>query len=154
MSVPLYATLTDFQESEFSEDDSGEDITDQVNLNTLKRASRVIHNLVKTAYYTTDPDTKLPVDDDVIATLRDATCAQAAWFVITENASGWLVSGPHVQLGPLSLGNSTRSSTEPGDMAAEAKYSRISPEAVQILKDADFLNQAVGYGALLGFWSR
>jgi len=152
MAAPLFATLSDFKSSEFTEDDSGADLTDSVTLNMLRRASRVIGDLTKTAYYVTDPDTHLPEDERIRDALRDATCAQAAWFAITGNASGWQVAMPPVELGPLDLGK-MRSGSGGSDAQDEAKTSRISPEAVQILKSADLMNQAVGYGITLGFWS-
>lgn len=149
--IPQYATLDDFQGSEFTEDDDGNELT--VSDNLLKRASRVIHNLMRTSYYVTDPTTNLPIDQNVIDTLRDATCAQAAWFAISANASGWQVGMPPLSMGPLQLGARSRGAGASDVAASEAKYSRVSPEAIQILKDADMLNQAVGYGVLLGFWS-
>ena len=153
MAVPVYATIQDFASSEFIEDDNGDDITDLVTLNLLKRASRVIQDLTKTAYWVTDPTTHLPADPDVLETLKDATCAQAAWFAITQNPSGWQVGMPTATMGPLTVGPRTRSVGSSDETQSEAKYSRISPEAIQILRDADMLNQAVGYGMGLGFWS-
>src|SRR5690606_31043905 len=103
----------------------------------LIRASIVIDGLTVTAVYDVDED-GYPTDLDVADALRDATCAQAAWFDETGDTSG--VAG---RFNSLSLGSFSGSGGGTGSASnTSAAESRLSPEAVQILQNAGLTNQA------------
>src|SRR5690625_2474644 len=98
----------------------------------LTRAATIVRILTLTAVYQVDGDGK-PTDPAVTAALRDATCAQAAWF----DETGDTGSGAASIYSTMSLG-SARLSVGGGGSATNTTVaeSRYSPEAVQILQNA------------------
>jgi hypothetical protein len=142
MAILVYATLDDFNASPFNEDDQGNLIT--TTNSKLRRASMMIDSFIKTAHYLVDPETFLPTEQHVIEALRDATCAQAAWFEISQDTSGYeAVAGP-ITLGPLSTGQRTASAAVQQTQASSDP--RTSPEAVLILKNAGLVTGATWNG--------
>lgn len=105
----------------------------------LARAATIVRNLTLTAVYATGSDGK-PTNPDIAAALRDATCAQAAWF----DETGDTGSGAASAYSTLSLG-SARLSVGGGGSATNigVEQSRYSPEAVQILTNAGLLTGQV-----------
>lgn len=105
----------------------------------LARAATIIRNLILTAVYQVGTDGK-PTNPDTAAALRDATCAQAAWF----DETGDTGSGAASAYSTLSLG-SARLSVGGGGSATNigVEQSRYSPEAVQILTNAGLLTGQV-----------
>lgn len=129
----MYATIDDFNQSDYVEDDNGDLLT--VTNGRLRRASQDIDNLLLTAEYVTDDD-GYPTEQPIIDALTAATCAQAAWGLITENTSGGQsVVGP-ISLGPLTLGS--RTASQPMSTQT-AQAVRVSPEAIQELRNAGWI---------------
>ena len=130
---PIYATPQDFKNSVFSTDDDGSALV--ATQATMYRASIAVDSYLKNARYEVDPDTQCPADENVLAAVRDATCAQAAWFLITGDMSGAQDSLPPVTLGPLTLGGTSRASSAP----QQTTDPRVSLEAVMILQNANLM---------------
>jgi hypothetical protein len=100
----------------------------------LVQATRRIDELLIAAVYRVDDD-GMPTDPDHVAALRDATCAQAAWFdeIGDEQGSGIAERYTSVRIGDVQLtgpGSSTESSRSDG---------RFAPDAVRILRLAGLL---------------
>lgn len=129
----IYATIDDFNGSDYCEDDDGNIL--QVTAGRLGRASRDIEHLLLTAVYYTDEETGLPTDSRILEALKAATCAQAAWGLLTENASGAQSVIGQIELGPLHLG-AARSMSAGALSTQTAQAVRISPEAIQELTNA------------------
>ena len=129
--MAAFATLEEFAASPYSEDDEDQPIgmTDK----RLVRASDDIRELLIVAEFATDADGK-PADADVREAIRDATCAQAAWGVLTGDASGAGAAAGPISLGPLSLGSRSTASTQ-----SEIAAGRFSPEAVRRLRTAGLI---------------
>lgn len=104
-------------------------------LSLLHRASLLVESLTLTAHYAVD-DELLPLHAPVKEAFRDATCAQALWFDETGD-----ISGASARFNTLSLGSFGASGG--GTSAAtnvSAGSSRISPEAISILRTAGLLH--------------
>lgn len=101
----------------------------------LARASRRIDSLLITALYDTD-DQDLPTDVAAAAALRDATCAQVAWWLQTGDESGAQAQYQSVQIGSVSL---TRGYTSGASATGTSQV--ISEEAVRVLHQAGLLLQ-------------
>ena len=82
-----YATAAEFRASDFVSDGLTVSAVDAVVDRLLSRASREVDKALLRAVYTVDDDS-LPTDADVILALRDATCAQAAWWLETGDEAG------------------------------------------------------------------
>lgn len=134
-----YATIAEFAASPFSEDDEGETIT--VTDKQLRRASLDIDGLTIAASYRVDDDGE-PIDQAILEAFRDATCAQAAWYQATGDASGAGAAAGPITLGPLSVGG-RRGTAGGGSAPADSRY---SPEALQILRNAGLRSTAVAHG--------
>lgn len=104
----------------------------------LRRASMVVDELTLTARYAVDDD-GYPIDLTVSDALRDATCAQAAWFDETGDVSGAEARWQSMSLGTAAL---TRTGAGTAVGAASAAQSRYSPEAVSILATAGLAGRA------------
>jgi hypothetical protein len=82
----VYASDADLAASDFLPADlAGEVGGDAARL--LARASRLIDRVLLRAVYAVDGD-GAPTDTKIIEALRDATCAQAAWWVETGDEAG------------------------------------------------------------------
>jgi hypothetical protein len=79
-----YATSAEFADSDFLS--SGLEVPVDAD-RLLSRASREIDKALLRAVYAVDDD-GLPTDVDVAVALRDATCAQAAWWLETGDEAG------------------------------------------------------------------
>jgi hypothetical protein len=99
----------------------------------LGHASEVVDGLLLTAVYDTDDD-GLPTDADVAAALRDATCAQALWWLETGDESGAQATYQSVSIGSVSL---TRGYTSGASATGPAQT--VSPRAVGILQRAGLI---------------
>jgi hypothetical protein len=131
VAVATFASLEDFAASPYSEDDEDQPIgmTDK----RLLRASDDIRELLIVAEFDIDTDGK-PTVAAVREAIRNATCAQAAWGVLTGDASGAGAAAGPISLGPLSLGSRSTASTQSGIAAG-----RFSPEAVRCLRTAGLI---------------
>ena len=87
----------------------------------LSRASRMVDSMLRRAVYDVDTD-GLPTDADVIVAVRDATCAQACWWLETGDEAG-VASG----LDSLGAGSGPY---------INGKLSRLAPDAVEVLMNA------------------
>lgn len=123
---PKYAIADDWAGSDFTE---GEVPPDAEKL--LNRASLHIDSLLHNAVYETDED-GYPVDLDVLETLRDATLAQAAYWVETGDVSGAMAGAQSMGIGSVSIGGIKSA----GDNPRSKNESRHAPEAVNLLRMA------------------
>jgi hypothetical protein len=126
-----YATLGEFAEW------TGEGAAEAEVVPMLRRASALVDNLIMTARYPVD-SAGMPTEERVREALRDAVCAQVAWWAETGDASGASGQYTAVSLGSLSLERAPRSP------AGDAQAGRVAPEAVQTLATAGLLAQAPG----------
>ncbi len=98
----------------------------------LRRASGVIDGLTRNAVYAVDED-GYPTDADVSDAFRDATCAQAAYWIVTEDPTGAVSQEGTFTIGSVSIGARGRTS---GNGAPDEQQARIAPEAVEVLRNA------------------
>lgn len=132
-----FATQHDFDQSPYSEDDDGETI--EASEKVLARASREVDEMLLTATFDVDPATTLPSDPRILEAVVAATCAQAAWFVVTGDISGAGSAGGSISLGPLSVGGKSTNGAGTAD-------ARRSPEALGILRSAGLIPGEPGHG--------
>lgn len=102
----------------------------------LDRASRRVDLLTMTAVYATDPDTGAATDPDVIAALRDATCAVVEWWEATGDETGAGSLYQSVSIGRVQLGHGYSSAG-----SATGASQTTSPQAVEILQLAGLIGQ-------------
>ncbi|WP_437582728.1 hypothetical protein ACSAGD_10710 [Paramicrobacterium sp. CJ85] len=141
MAQRTYATPSDY--FDFLDGDVPDPIPDEKQLNAmLRRASTVIDGRLRLSVYDTDED-GYPTDADVSDALKEATCAQAAWFEETDDVTGADSQSGVVKIGSVSLGGSGVSGGASNNRSAAD--SRISPEAVEILRNAGLLTTAVSH---------
>lgn len=100
----------------------------------IRRASLHIDSLLTTAVYTVDEDGG-PVDLPVIEALRDATCAQVAWWVETGDVTGASAQWQGVSAGSVSLTRGYKAGS-----SNTGQEARTAPEAIQILATAGLLS--------------
>lgn len=94
----------------------------------LAEASREVEQMLLSAFYTVDAVTKLPTDTDVIAAMRDATCAQAEYAKAIGDVNSLGSNQYHsVSIATVSL---TRG-YNPGGSSAPAKWSAKAFEILQ-----------------------
>ena len=140
MTVRVYATESDF--ADFLGDEAPEEgKKDKKIAAMLRRASTEIEGHTRTARYTVDED-GYPTDPDVADAFRDATCAQAAWWLDTDDISGAASQEGTVSIGSVTLGARGRSS---GNGAPDAGEARVAPEAITILRNAGLIGTPVGH---------
>ena len=129
MAGPVYAVEADLADSEYlpkgTTAPTGAEAT-----RLLTRASRRVDRLLLAAIYDTD-DTGAPTDPDVAAAVRDATCAQAAWWLETGDESGAAARYQSVGIGSVNL---TRRTSDDQD-------DTTSPDAVDVLTQAGLFTQ-------------
>lgn len=129
--MAAFASLEEFTASPYSEDD--EDQLIGMTEKRLLRASEDVRELLIVAEFDTDADGN-PADVDVRGAIRDATCAQAAWGVLTGDASGAGAAAGPISLGPLSLGSRSTATSQ-----SEIVAGRYSPEAIRRLRTAGLI---------------
>lgn len=96
----------------------------------LRHASALIDEYTRTARYDVDDDA-LPTDENVIAALRDATCAQAEFWLASDEEDDIL--GP---LQSLAIGN-VQAFTGEGVNRVSPMY--LAPRAARILRNAGLI---------------
>lgn len=107
----------------------------------LNRASTQVRSYLPAGYTPSDDDT------DALEALRDATCAQAAWWLANDDdgdptgASGQYDS---VKIGTVDLEKST-SQAQGSSGTAKVQDTRMSAEAIQILQIAGLLTSRVAH---------
>lgn len=99
----------------------------------LGRASRRIDTLLLRAVYEVD-DNDVPTDTAVAEALREATCAQAAWWLELGDESGAAAQFQTVGVGSLNLG---RGYTGGGSATGPAQTT--SAAAVEVLQQAGLI---------------
>lgn len=109
----------------------------------LARATEIIDRILMTARYATDADGE-PTDADVIAALKKATCAQAAWWINTGDETGIAGQYQSVSIGSVSL---TRGYSSKGSAAGES--ARISPDVWAALAEGGLTGHAA---EVWGWW--
>lgn len=136
MPAPVYATREQLVDSPYLPDG----VTPPAEAGRLlARASRRVDILVRTAVYDVDA-TGAPTSPTVAEALSEATCAQAAWWLETQDESGARAQYQSVGIGSVNL---TRASggVDQGD-------GTTSPAAVEVLTLAGLIGQEpiVGWG--------
>lgn len=131
---PKYALPSDWDGSDFTEGDAPADVE-----KLLNRASLHIDSLVVNAIYEADDD-GYPVDLDILETLRDATLAQAAYWLETGDVSGAMAGNQSMGIGSVSIGGLKSA----GDTPRSKNQSRHAPEAVTLLTVAGLYTAAIG----------
>lgn len=102
-------------------------------LRDLRSASILISRLTSLATFEVDDaDEPMPIDRQVRNALRDATCAQAAWFIETGDTSGAASTFVNLSLGSFSSSTGGSQGKATGD-------TRVSVEALDILAQAGLL---------------
>lgn len=124
MARPQYAVPSDWDGSDFTEGEAPADVE-----KLLNRASIHVDGMVINAVYETDDD-GYPTDLDVLETLRDATLAQAAYWLETGDTSGAMAGNQSMGIGSVNIGGIKST----GDTPQSKNASRHAPEAVEILK--------------------
>ncbi|HEY8394725.1 MAG TPA: hypothetical protein VIK92_08010 [Thermaerobacter sp.] len=105
----------------------------------LTRASRLIDRLLTSAVYEVD-DTGMPVDEQIAAALRDATCEQTvAWIMGGEDGTGAASEYTSVTIGSVSL---ARASGGAGTGSGGPAAARPAPQTLLILQQAGLLGHA------------
>lgn len=105
----------------------------------IRRASSAVDSMLVTAVYPVD-ENGYPLDADTTDTLKDATCAQVAWFEDTGDTTG---AAAQFQSGTiLSVGFTRGYGEGTGNTGQKA---RLSPEALQILRNAGLVSAGVGH---------
>jgi hypothetical protein len=102
----------------------------------LVQATRRVDELLIAAVYRVDQD-GMPTDPDVAAALRNATCAQAAWFEETGDEQG---SGIAERYSSVRIGNVQLAGPGEGSSSSSSSDGRFAPDAVRILRLAGLLN--------------
>ncbi len=129
----VYATLEDFT-------DFIGDVDPGTNISVLlRRCSADIDRYTLTSRYACDA-TGMPTEPYVIEAFKDATCAQAAWYLETADGDPTGAAGQYDSVGIGSVSMSKRSGD---DTTASPATSRDSPEAIQILTNAGLLRAAL-----------
>lgn len=116
----VYATQADLVDGEWM---TAQDIPADVG-GQLRRASRLVDKATRTAVYAIGPD-GAPTSPEVVAILRDATCAQVAYWAETGDASGAGAVWSETRIGGVSL---RRADQAPGTVSG-----RYAPELGDIL---------------------
>ena len=104
----------------------------------LASASRAVDRMLMVlgAVYDVDTD-NLPTDADVIVALRDATCAQASWWIETGDEQG--------------VASALTSANSGGGPSWGGLVPRFAPGAVEILQTA---TDSGGSQLCVGAWAR
>lgn len=99
----------------------------------LTRASEQVDLLTVTSIYEVD-EQDMPTADAVVTAFRDATCAQAAWWLETGDETGAATGQwQSVTAGRISLQRSAKGAS------AQAQASTVAPQAVMHLRLAGLL---------------
>lgn len=107
----------------------------------LRRASNEVSKHIRTAVYKADPVTLLPTDATLVEALRDATCAYVAYWEETGDITGGnAIAGP-VKILSVTLGGTATG----GATSRSAGDTRVSDEAITILRNAGLISTAVAH---------
>lgn len=135
--MPVYATQSDYYDFLGVTDPGGNDLELTAR---LRRASSQIASYTRTARYEVNAE-GAPTDEKVVEALRDATCAQAAYWDTTDDITGGeAVAGP-VKIGSVSLGGTAVG----GASSRTAADTRRSDEAIIILRNAGLITTATAH---------
>jgi hypothetical protein len=100
----------------------------------LTRATETIDTALKTAIYDVDSN-GYPTDATLLGALKDATCAQALWWLLTGDETGVSAQWASMSIGGLSL---SRGSRDTGGVGPQ-----LCPQAATILQRAALLPGSV-----------
>jgi hypothetical protein len=131
---PRYAVESDWADSDFTEGEAPADLQ-----KLLNRASLHVDSMLHNAVYETDED-GYPADLEVLETIRDATLAQAAYWVETGDVSGAMAGAQSMGIGSVSIGGIKSA----GDNPRAKNESRHAPEAVNLLRQAGLYTATTG----------
>lgn len=130
MGMPVYATKQDLTKGGWID---AEEMPSSATAD-LAAASRLVRRLTLTAIYETDSD-GAPTEPRVRDGLRDAVCAQVAWWEQTGDRTGAASIYAETRVGGVSLRRSA-AGAEPGS-------ARVAPELADILTDAGLLGHPI-----------
>lgn len=100
----------------------------------LAKASRFLDAAVfRLCWYIPDPATGMPTDAVVIAALRDATCAQAAWWTQLGDSTGAMGAG----WGQIRIGRVDMSRSLVATQAEDSPARQVAPEVWDVLGSPD-----------------
>lgn len=106
----------------------------------LTSASKLISRATMTSVYDTVPDgSGMPSDPNILAAFRDATCAQALWWLETGDELGEAGQYASMSIGSVSLSRGTRT-PPPGQ--------QLAPQAETELYDGQLLT-----GSIVGIYT-
>lgn len=97
----------------------------------ILRASRLIDQMLATAWYDTDETTGMPTDQRVADALAEAVAYQIEWFEETGDDTG-VMAGGGGSIGSVSLPSTPGVSSTPGSR----NLARWAPDAVATLRSA------------------
>lgn len=136
----VYATPDDVHEFETGEKPE-QPISNPAMVAELRRASTRIDSYTRTSVYQVDAE-GYPSDAKVREAFKWATCAQHAWFKVTEDLTGAESQEGMTKIGSVQLGGMSSNS---GNASATAEDARSAPEAIEILMNAGLLSSRVGH---------
>lgn len=105
-------------------------VTDKELNARLRRASGVIDGITRLSRYLTDED-GYPTDAGITEAFTNATCAQVAYWLETDDPTGAISQEGSFSIGSVSIGAVGRSA---GNGAPDEQGARIAPEAIEILQ--------------------
>lgn len=113
----------------------------------LAKAVRFLDsNVLRLCWYCTDPTTGMPTDATVIEALRDATCAQVAWWTALGDNMGALGAGyGSVSIGSVSLSRSGKDGVVAPD-GSDSAARQIAPEVWDVLTSPDLTARSFRIG--------
>lgn len=148
MAQSVYATASDYYDF-LGDDDPNEDadgdpipspVADRKLDALLRRAANQVDSHIRGAVYETDED-GYPTEQHIADALRDATCAYAAYWDDTDDISGGAAIAGPVKIGSVAIGGTATG----GASSRSATDTRISDEAIIILRNAGLLSTVVSY---------
>lgn len=129
-----YADPADWDDSDFTDGPVPAGVS-----KLLARASQTVDGLLLTAVYDTDDD-GYPTAPATVEALRDATLAQASYWVETGDSTGASdAAGGSMSIGSVSLG----ASRLPVTTRTERARNLVAPMAEQILANAGLISRIV-----------
>lgn len=129
MARRVYATAADLAASIYAVTPPPADVD-----NRLARASGIVEHAVALARYDVDAN-GLPTDAAVAEAMRQATCAQVAYWAETGDVSGAAAGWSQVGIGSVHLARAGAAGTGPGD--------RLAPDAYVELDSAGLISPNV-----------
>jgi hypothetical protein len=124
MAAPIYANAADLIAY------SGPlSVTEEEADRKLARASRLIDSVLIGAVYATDPNTRIATDADIALSIKNATCAQAAYWISGAGSEHGSPAYDSVSIGSVRLSGAGKGNERGTVLAPQALY-ELSTSAV------------------------